>query len=53
MRLQKDFLSRIPGMLPRHQTYTMLGEGGQVSGDRDGQREEGHYERTWYRLTGN
>ncbi len=32
MRLQKDFLSRIPDMEHHQQTYTMLGQGGQVSG---------------------
>jgi len=32
MPLQKSFSSRIPGMEPHHQTYKMLGQGGQVSG---------------------
>ena len=35
-------------MEPHHQTCTVLGQGGQ---DRDGQREEGHCERTQYSLT--
>jgi len=49
MPLQETFLSRIPGM-ETHQTYTVLGKGGQVSGDWDGQQEEGRRERTQYRL---
>jgi len=32
MPLQKTFSCRIPGMEPHHQTYAVLGEGGQVSG---------------------
>ena len=32
MPLQKNSFSRIPGMEPHHQTYAMLGQGGQVSG---------------------
>jgi len=32
MPLQTNFSSRLLGMEPHHQTYTMLGQGGQVSG---------------------
>jgi hypothetical protein len=53
MPLKTNFSTSILEMEPHYQTYTMLGQGGQVSGGSRWTARRKPVERTQYRLTYN